>query len=237
VDARHQFRVRTDPAAHEQILRSILEAPQRPLAVPQQAHRDLVAGAFEPDRIDVLGLRCEQARDLDKEFVEVFGHRRRLDHELATQLPFLGRAGGVVGESAALADLVHQRRAHAFAEQRSRDDARRVVVAQRRNRVAEHDMGLAAAALPARGDAADVVRRCDRIRLAGRMSANVASAARSIASGSIAPAMPTIVFEPVYWRCTYSSRSARVKRWMLRRVPITGCPIGWAPKHVLSYSL
>jgi hypothetical protein len=34
--------------------------------------------------------------------------------------------------------------------------------------IAEHDVGLAAAALPARGDAADVGRRLDRVRRAGR---------------------------------------------------------------------
>jgi hypothetical protein len=81
VDARHQLGTRPHAAAHPEVLRSILEAAQRPFAVAQQAHQDLVARTFETDRIDVLDLRREQARDLDEQLVEVLRHRRRLDRE------------------------------------------------------------------------------------------------------------------------------------------------------------
>ena len=100
--------------------------------------------------------------------LELGRRRRRLDHELAGELADVGRARGVVDEAAALADLVHQWRAHAFAEQRSGDDGRVVVLAQRGNRVAEDDVRLAVAGLHARGDAAGVGRPLDDVLVPGR---------------------------------------------------------------------
>jgi hypothetical protein len=81
--------------------------------------------------------------------------RGGLDDELACQRQHVGRAGGVVGQAAALADLVQQRRAHAFAQQRRGQHVGQVrLVAQRGRLETQHGVALRTAAHAAQLQAA-----------------------------------------------------------------------------------
>ena len=62
------------------------------------------------------------------------------------------------------------------------------------------------------------------------IDANAFVIAAIAASGSMSPITPATIFAPEYWRATCRTRSSRVKREIVRAVPITGRATGCAPK-------
>ena len=101
----------------------------------------------------------------------MLGRGRGLDDELAAHVEHVGRAGGVVGQRALLAQLVQQGRAHAFTEHRSGQRAGRIVArAQRRQRAAQQQVRLARPGMRARAHAAGVHSGRHDVGRAGRQA-------------------------------------------------------------------
>lgn len=161
---RHQRLRRTQPAEVEQLLCRRLHAPRRLLQGAQAAHLQLLACARQRHRIQrPLGLALQQRMHRLQVLLGLGRRGGALDQELAVLRQDVGRAGHVVGQAAALADLVQQRRAHALAQQRGGQHMGQVraalgISAQARRLEAQQDLALAAAghapgfqaALPAR---------------------------------------------------------------------------------------
>jgi hypothetical protein len=112
------------------------------------------------DGVDAVGLLHEQALHLDHEFLGVLGRRRRLDHELARSSLTSAEQDTWYARPRRLADLVEQRRAHAFAEERGRHGVGVLrLVGERGNRQAEHDVASGRARRSPRAGAAAYARR------------------------------------------------------------------------------
>ena len=175
-------RARTGPAPP-------LPAARRAARGRAAPHRELVARALQVDRVD--GPACARSSRISsrRSSSSLSGAIDASTDELAAELVAIGRAGGVVGQAAALAHLVHQRRAHAFAEHRrghvggrSSSAARRAAGSRAPGASGCCRPGAACAKPPARPAAP---RGWPAPR--GR-APKAASTSRTMASGSIGPA-------------------------------------------------
>ena len=186
------------PAEGEDVEHRVLEPAGGALPVAQAPHRDQVLRPRQAGGVDLVGLLQQQALHLDHELLGVLRRGRGLDHELPGELGHVGRARHVIGEAAPLADLVEQRRAHAFAEQRRGDGVgvlrlvgRAPASAGRRRRASGPARRSPSSRCRRDGSAAPRGSACRR---AGRRRSP--RPRRRSRSGSIPPATPTTTLAP-----------------------------------------
>ena len=159
IDGRRQFGARAHAAQREQVHRRSLQATPRPLCAAQARTAIWLRARCSAYRVGAVGMLMQQAHHLHEEFIHVLGAVEASITNWPHSSDHVGRAGRVVDQRAALAQLVHQRRAHAFAEQRCGDTAGVVIAAQRRDREAQHQVRLRATGQASCADAAFVGRR------------------------------------------------------------------------------